>query len=598
MAKERHNVYYIIDNISVESWFNRPRLFYNGFIIDYERYKILHDNGISLAQSLKKSKENGRTDKLLIDDDYSESFINNFDHQKKNQLIKIYIEKEYHRCRDRLEILGDDIKNSSFSNHNTLDLIQYNETILKILEGICFTRNPYLLRGSYEPYSDNIYKSQSEISDDKQQKFRLAEKVEAKVVSNKANLKRDVRRTTFSAKEKEKFSEYKNVHEIVANSVEMLKVFNLIELFSNAKSVLITGESGTGKELVAKALHRLSKRSEFELITKSCGCFTHELIMTELFGYKKGAFTGAVIDKVGLVTKANNSTLFLDEIGELPIQSQPPFLRVVEYGEFSLVGDEDVHKVNFHLITATNKDLKEEIEKKNFRLELYHRIIEGHIHIPPIRNRKEDIPLICEYHFEKNLRETNPIAFDHIKNNLKVTMKIFDQLSDCYWDGNVRQIINHINRAIHIIDRLGNKLTKQMLRRIIKDPAKYIEDMVSDEENETLIKTEDWEVIKVYISMGFSKSETAKKCQMSRPTLNKKIYSICLKLWSEYHSDFEKMIEYLVIENILHKEHIAEFRENYNNHLLKMKAPDFRNYYKSDIVLLKELHNSEKNQSM
>ncbi|MGA3084797.1 MAG: sigma-54 dependent transcriptional regulator [Thermodesulfobacteriota bacterium] len=229
---------------------------------------------------------------------------------------------------------------------------------------------------------------------------------------------------------------------IVGQSSQMKKVFDLIlkaaQVISN---VLITGESGTGKELVAQAIHENSPRKNQPFITISCTGLPETLIESELFGYRKGAFTGAVLDKVGYVETANKGTLFLDEIGELSANMQVKLLRLIQEKKYVPIGETKERSVDVRFILATNKDLEQEIIEKRFRDDLFYRINVITIPIPPLRERPEDIPLLANFFLEKY---SNIIG----KQIRKVSSYALKILSEYHFPGNVRELENIIERSI------------------------------------------------------------------------------------------------------------------------------------------------------
>lgn len=210
---------------------------------------------------------------------------------------------------------------------------------------------------------------------------------------------------------------------------------------STDATVMISGESGTGKDLVAQALHKLSPRSNKPFLAQFCGSIPDNLLESELFGYKKGAFTGANTDKKGLLEVAENGTFFLDEIADISIALQAKLLRVLENREIIRLGDTQSKKVNVRIITATNKDLNDLVKTGEFREDLLYRLNVFPIKVPPLRERKEDIPLLAEHFISKCTTE-----------NIKLTAKALEKLNSYYWPGNVRQLFNVIQRAIILCD--------------------------------------------------------------------------------------------------------------------------------------------------
>ena len=227
-------------------------------------------------------------------------------------------------------------------------------------------------------------------------------------------------------------------------------------------SVLITGESGTGKEMVAKAIHKQSRRSSKPLVTVNCGAIPEGIIESELFGHKKGAFTGAAEDRKGYFEEADNGTVFLDEIGEMPVETQVKLLRVLESGEFMRVGDAKTRKVDVRMIAATNKNLAEETDKGRFRRDLYYRLRTVTIDVPPLRQRLEDIDLLTE-RFALLFSRSNDIVFRGFSSDAIRVMKQYD------WPGNIRELRNFVESVI-LLEK-GNKISSEMV-------LKHLEPMV------------------------------------------------------------------------------------------------------------------------
>ena len=207
-------------------------------------------------------------------------------------------------------------------------------------------------------------------------------------------------------------------------------------------SVLITGESGTGKELFAQAIHHASDRSVFPFVRINCAAIPRELLESELFGYEKGAFTGANHKgRIGKFELANHGTIFLDEIGDLPLELQPKLLRVLEEKEFERIGGNKPRKSNFRVIAATNKNLEQMMEKGFFRSDLYYRISVIPISIPPLRERKSDIRLLAEYLLDK-------IVEDSIINGCNFSYEALAAFSEYRWPGNGRELFHVLERIV------------------------------------------------------------------------------------------------------------------------------------------------------
>lgn len=219
-------------------------------------------------------------------------------------------------------------------------------------------------------------------------------------------------------------------------------------------AVLLTGETGTGKEVFANAIHTASKRATKPFVAINCSAFSKELLESELFGHKAGAFTGANKDKKGLVEEANGGTLFLDEIGEMAIDLQPKLLRLLENGTYLRVGDTKEQKADIRIIAATNRSLDDEITKGNFRSDLYYRIAVFNIVLSPLRERKEDIPLLATYYLNLYSKKINRSIASFAPDAMKA-------LQQYDWKGNIRELKNALERAVILED--SNTLTLENL---------------------------------------------------------------------------------------------------------------------------------------
>ncbi len=255
------------------------------------------------------------------------------------------------------------------------------------------------------------------------------------------DLKLILRNVTDKINLKKKHAE-EEIPEIVGKSKAVEKLKETIKKVAPYDvNVLILGESGSGKELVAKAIHHLSPRKKRPFVAINCAALPPELLESELFGYKKGAFTGAVSDKKGLIEKADGGTLFLDEIGDMPLSLQAKLLRFLETRRFIPLGSTEEKEVDVRVVAATNKNLKEEIKKGNFREDLYYRLATIVIEVPPLRERREDIPLLVEFFAREFSRKYG-------KEIKRISKGFIDYLMGLPLEGNVRELRNIVEREV------------------------------------------------------------------------------------------------------------------------------------------------------
>ncbi len=230
--------------------------------------------------------------------------------------------------------------------------------------------------------------------------------------------------------------------EIIGQSKALQAVMEHVgKVASSDATVLLLGETGTGKELVARAIHRLSRRATNSFIKMNCAAIPSGLLESELFGNEKGAFTGAISKKIGRLELADKGTLFLDEIGEISLTLQPKLLRVLQDQEFERLGGTHTLKVDFRLIAATNRDLADSVRENEFRSDLYYRLNVFPIRVPPLRERREDIRLLVEYFVQKCARRMNKLI-------TSIPRKTLDTLMEWEWPGNVRELENFVERSV------------------------------------------------------------------------------------------------------------------------------------------------------
>ncbi len=254
-------------------------------------------------------------------------------------------------------------------------------------------------------------------------------------------------------------NKYKKIQDELGIIGESEEIRELVELIMSVAptniTVLINGESGTGKEVFAQAIHQLSPRKNNSMISVNCGAIPEGLLESELFGHEKGAFTGAIASKKGYFELANGGTIFLDEIGEMPIQTQVKLLRVLETGEFMRVGSGELNNVDVRVIAATNRDLGKMVQEKLFRKDLYYRLKAVTMYLPPLRNRREDIPQLIEK-FVKDVLNNESITF------MGFTDEAINLIKNYSWPGNIRELRNFIETIV-VLAR-GQQITAQMVK--------------------------------------------------------------------------------------------------------------------------------------
>ena len=244
---------------------------------------------------------------------------------------------------------------------------------------------------------------------------------------------------------------------IIGTSEKIIEVIGMIAQVAPVDiSVLITGESGTGKEVMARAIHKHSKRSISLMVTDNCGAIPEGIIESELFGHKKGSFTGAGEDRKGYFEEANKGTIFLDEIGETPLETQVNLLRVLESGEFMRVGEAKTRKTDVRIIAATNKDLRDLVKKGEFRQDLYFRLKTVTVHVPALRNRVEDIGPFVE-RFALEFTRSNDILYRGFMPDAVRVLKQYE------WPGNVRELINFVEKIL-VLEK-GERISAEMVQK-------------------------------------------------------------------------------------------------------------------------------------
>jgi DNA-binding NtrC family response regulator len=314
---------------------------------------------------------------------------------------------------------------------------------------------------------------------------------------------------------------------ILGSSPALQRVFEMIEKVADTdSSILLTGETGTGKELVARAIHDRSRRREKLFLPLNCGALAEGVLESELFGHVKGAFTGAVATRKGLIEAADGGTLFLDEISETTPPFQVKLLRVLQEGEFMRVGDPHPLRVNIRIIAATNRDLESAVERREFRQDLYYRLKGIAIHLPPLRDRLDDIPLLA-YHFLAKYRRDRKAE--------RIDPQALKALQAYKWPGNIRELEHVIEYALSMAEQESIQITD-----LPEEFVSRMADRISSPEswaNAPFSKAKE-EFEKIYITQilresNWNISEASRKAQMFRQNLQQKIRKYGIKVEEE-----------------------------------------------------------------
>ena len=324
---------------------------------------------------------------------------------------------------------------------------------------------------------------------------------------------------------------------MVFSSRAMADVARNVERIKDSHStILVTGESGTGKELIARAIHRLSRRSESEFIPFNCSAVPSELIESMLFGHRRGTFTGAMSDQAGLIRSAENGTLFLDEIGDLPLPLQPKLLRFLQEGEIHTLGERAPRKVNVRVIAATHKDLETLVKEKLFREDLYYRIATLTLKVPPLRDRREDISTLIS-HFVSHYARKNERAISGI------TAEAIQILETYSWPGNIRELAAEIERLVLYAEDDGYIRPENISQRIhprnaqTEATGEKLDDLMESYERRVItetLKRHDCNVAKASEALGLG----------SRQTLYKKLKRLAIDVGDFLQEDTEPGMQY------------------------------------------------------
>lgn len=320
---------------------------------------------------------------------------------------------------------------------------------------------------------------------------------------------------------KEEFASKLGFPRIIGKSEKIANVAQMVQKVATMKTtVLLLGESGTGKELFARAIHNLSHRRDYPFVPINCAAIPRDLLESELFGHEKGSFTGADAKKLGKFELADKGTIFLDEVGDMDLTIQSKLLRAIEDGEIERVGAVKAIRVDVRIVAASNKDLEKAVEDRKFREDLYYRLNVFPIRIPPLRERREDIPLLVEYFLNKYCLE--------IKTSIKgVSKEALDMLMNYHWKGNVRELENAIERAVILCD--GDTITPEhfvLNRQSVFESAKRslpVKGTLEDVAKEALRIAETQRIVDVLKETRGNKSRAAEVLHVSYKTLLTKI---------------------------------------------------------------------------
>jgi transcriptional regulator with PAS, ATPase and Fis domain len=365
-------------------------------------------------------------------------------------------------------------------------------------------------------YSDAL--SHLKVLGEQQKKyfFELVDLVSQEIVTFHTEISR--REERISALSNQLGTRY-SYDSMIGKSKPMQDVYSLLDKIKNSEStVLVQGENGTGKELIARAIHYNSPRKEAQFVTVNCSAFNENLLDSELFGHIRGSFTGAVKDKKGLFEVADRGTLFLDEIGDMPLSMQVKLLRVLQEGTLTPVGSTEQRKVDVRVVAATNKDLKEMIEDQQFREDLYYRINVINLVVPPLRDRKEDIPILLDHFLSRGCKEKN-VA---LKSFAKRTM---ERVFDYPWPGNIRELENEVERLI-VLTGEDKSIPVDLLSARIRDfgeTAKIQGTRVAGKLKDSLEELEKAMIREGLRRTNWNKSRLAKERGISRAGLIMKV---------------------------------------------------------------------------
>jgi len=372
--------------------------------------------------------------------------------------------------------------------------------------------------------------------------------------------------------------------EIIGNSIGLNRALEkAMQVAPTDISLLITGESGVGKEVIPKIAHQLSHRKHSKFIAVNCGAIPEGTIDSELFGHEKGAFTGATQTRAGYFEVADGGTIFLDEVGELPLTTQVRLLRVLENGEFIKVGSSKVQKTNVRIVAATNINMQEAIKKNKFREDLYYRLSTVEINLPPLRKRPEDIHLL----FRKFCSD---FAQKYSMPTIKLDEEAIDVLTNYRWNGNIRQLKN-IAEQLSVLEQ-NRMIKKEVLVNYLPNSGENLPAVISDKSDKSEFNNEREILYKVLFDMKGDLNDLKKLTLELMQTSNisefkKNNEQLINKVYQNENYSSEKNIEIVNLENNKTKEEIKDFDDKFD-YIQEVKAIESLSIQEKELELIKK----------
>ena len=437
------------------------------------------------------------------------------DEENMRHMLAVLLEKEGYKVSNA----GDGKEGLELALENFYDIILC-DLKMPVMDGMAFLENfqdrqldsTVIVMSAYGTLDTAIEAMKNGAYDYVSKPFKPDEiLLTLKKAEERERLRKENRQLQESIRESFSFAQ------MIGRSSAMQDIFATIEKVADYKTtVLITGESGTGKELIAQAIHHNSSRADKPLVTVNCGAIPETLLESELFGHKKGSFTDAVRDKTGLFQEAHEGSIFLDEIGELPLKLQVKLLRVLQEEEIKRVGETQSIKIDIRVMTATVKDLAEEVEAGRFRDDLYYRINVLQVAVPPLRDRLEDIPLLIQHFLDKTGKRLG-LEIDGVSPTARRVLQRYP------WPGNVRELENVIERAIVMAD--GRTIGLKDLPPYLQQPQSS--EILTGDENLSIKqgsrRLERTLIQKALEKTGGNRTQAAKILEISHPALLYKI---------------------------------------------------------------------------